>query len=318
MIKINQVEEKHPFPVVDFKFQNTGKGKAYLWEFIININSIIVDITPVLKFRYEIKDNEFRIIVKNDGYGSALNSKLTVTEKTLNKLLKDNSFQFDIGSGEEKEIGRIDKALLNIDLLKGKTKLDKISVDWNCKAEDGRLLIDNVSYIDCSYEYSAYYSSTVYIDKKGFIEATSYHHVSFCLRSPSEIYCVILDLSSRELKKQYPISREIAPGDIDRFHIMIGSDKSAKIELSFSFKIDQNIIINSDLFEINTWRPLNQKKYDYYIDGDIIKAQLEEKMVNIEKDELRDYEIERLKHRLDIIKSDSNYPFLTENNKDIY
>lgn len=292
MIKINKIEEKHPFPTIDFKFQNTGNGKAFLHEFAINIKSIKIDVTPSLKFRYEIRNNELIIIVKNDGYGPVINGSFNISEVVLDKLLIHNLFQFNVNSDEEKEIGRIGRKSLDTSSLKEKTKLEDITINWECETEE-KELINNVNSLNSSYEYSMYHSSTVFIDSKGFTEETSFHHICACMRSPSEIYCAIIDSSYSEKQKSYPISREIAAGDIDRFHIMIGSDKSVKLELSFSFKLDQNKTIESELFEINIWKPQNQRIYDNYIDGDIIKAQLEEKVVDVEKDEWRKNELGR-------------------------
>ena len=64
------------------------------------------------------------------------------------------------------------------------------------------------------------------------------------------------------------MSRMIPSCDVDRFHIMIGATKSAKIDLEFNFKVDKNYI-TSDKFEINIFNPINNRLWAKYIDGDV-------------------------------------------------
>ena len=45
---------RHPFPVVDFKFRNTGMANSLLRSFVIDIQSIEVDQTPALRFDWAL------------------------------------------------------------------------------------------------------------------------------------------------------------------------------------------------------------------------------------------------------------------------
>ena len=102
----NQRQRPHPFPVVDFKFRNTGNGAAFLTKFNIEILEARVDITPELRFQWELAgdktsssvDRSFRrwlgscgdtlsVLAGNVGWGPALNFHLTFADD-LSHLFK--------------------------------------------------------------------------------------------------------------------------------------------------------------------------------------------------------------------------------------
>ncbi len=102
------VDDRHPFPVIDFKFQNTGTATAFLTEFLIEVNSAEVDVTPALRFDWqfvnsnsemELSNNQefqatgyseifssFIISASNFGWGAAKNLQINLCEGPLRQL----------------------------------------------------------------------------------------------------------------------------------------------------------------------------------------------------------------------------------------
>ncbi len=98
---------RHPFPVLDFKFRNTGLGTSFLTSFQVNILNAEIDIEPDLDFTWSIggpertdnygtPDREFgsslRISVNNYGWGSAHSLKFNSVDK-LEELFDKPSFE---------------------------------------------------------------------------------------------------------------------------------------------------------------------------------------------------------------------------------
>jgi len=87
-------------------------------------------------------------------------------------------------------------------------------------------------------------------------------------------YCAIIDPSAGKHERSYAISREIPPGDVERFHIMIGSSKSSHLRMRLKFYVDKNKIIQSEEFELKIWNPRNSYLNEYYEDGDMMLRSL--------------------------------------------
>ena len=83
----------------------------------------------------------------------------------------------------------------------------------------------------------------------------------------------IIDPSVGPYEKKYPISRKIAPGDVERFHIMVGSSMSCHLQVRFKFFIDRISVIESEIFNMSIWNPRNaQWQYKYIDDKDALKS----------------------------------------------
>jgi hypothetical protein len=61
-INLSEVPQKESFPVIGFKFRNTGHAKTVLWKFHIEVLSATVDIAPVMRFYYEVGPREEKIL----------------------------------------------------------------------------------------------------------------------------------------------------------------------------------------------------------------------------------------------------------------
>jgi len=88
-------------------------------------------------------------------------------------------------------------------------------------------------------------------------------------------YISIMDPSIGPHEKIYPISRKIPPGDVERFHVMIGSPMSCRFLIRFKFHIDQSKVIESEMFFINIWNPIGSHWDNKYKDGEELHRELE-------------------------------------------
>jgi hypothetical protein len=59
MVEIEKVEFRHFFPTIDFKFLNSGRGKALLWRFTISVTAVEIDPTPELEFSFNVPRGQY-------------------------------------------------------------------------------------------------------------------------------------------------------------------------------------------------------------------------------------------------------------------
>jgi len=294
MITINDIRKKYDFPLIDFKFQNTGEVTAILSEFNIIIKDIILDVTPLLKFSYDVKDNSLIIYAENNGYGKAVDCSIQIRNEKLEQIFPSSAliFRGNILSNKKQRIIKISYNSLYFEKLshllklkdkaedrflfkretKDELKIGEIQIEWQYLTETKEAIkgIDNTYRDKKIEEYPrTFIGEELYLSTKGFcFYTTSIGHISYCIMGPTQIYCVMLDIDKGKCNRKYSVSRMIAPSDVDRFHIMIGATKSAQIDLEFNFKVDLNYI-TSDEFRINIFNPINNRLSCKYIDGDV-------------------------------------------------
>lgn len=307
MISINSIEKYQRFPIIDFKFNNTGTGKAFLWEFIVNVLEVEIDLQPVFEYSYHFDSstNNLEIYVQNNGHGPAKKCHFEINNPLLNQCfsLDERTFNGDIVSGLKKCILVLNNSSSINKEVQG--KIGALKIGYSCVDNNNKPIKDSNS-LYCGNEYEI-----ISMTNKGFkIEQTFYAPPLACMRRPSEIYTTIISPEMGKHKRTYKISREVAPGDTERFHIMVGCKKSAKLKMEFHFKVDKNSIITSRQFEIEIHNPLNSRFYDDYLDGEILKADInnfnsENKMSEWEKE----YRLEELKRQDSKIKKSKTYPF---------
>ncbi len=316
MITLNEINKKLHFPVIDFKFQNAGNATALLWEFNIAIKCKIIDLSPSLEFTFEIRSSSLEVYAFNSGFGSAKNCTIKISGSYLSKVFSTELLNYngDILSGERKRICVLSPSFLILENLKELTHSDD---QYHTKNFNNRINGINISNIDATWNYTSETGakssgqSSINHTTKFFLTEMGFHVIPngyiYSIMPPSEIYCVIIDMDKNDVSRKYPISRKINSGDVDRFHIMIGATKSAKIDLQFEFKIDSGSIVKSNLFSIEIWNPIGNSQY--YKDGDIFQAKLEN---------TNDAELDNFKYRFDRkhnkFSEYVNYPFLNEKN----
>ena len=132
---------------------------------------------------------------------------------------------------------------------------------------------------------------------------------------PSEVtYTAIVDPTKGSNDQTYPISHKIAPGDVERFHILIGSPISCRLLLKFKFLVDKTQSVESEIFDLHIWNPRNSAWHYVYKDGTALRRDLEKQQNSItEKNGLSGYEVEEAKLLEQRLKQKAiYYPFLPE------
>ncbi len=347
MINIDEInKEYYDFPTIDFKFQNTGNATALLWQFTIDILQAKVNTTPDLSFITHVSGNNLEFKVDNFGWGTARNCVIELLEpnigilflpslrqfninitsgesasftlkaqdfdqtkfqELLNNPVKRNSSQVSIFSlfGSEKEENQESSSMIELDTIKAR---------WNCIGDDGQNH-SGISNIRISGHYS------IGMTRDGFV-ITNEYSINYGMMLSDTTYISMIDPSKGTQTRQYPISRQIPPGGVERFHIMVGATMSCDLMLKFRFAIDKSKVLESEEFAIQIYNPRNSRFRDYS-DGDQLERQIEElerkikgyaqPSENIHSGYREKVEIERLRRRA------KTYPFThLENDTDKY
>jgi len=323
LLSIDKIVQKEPnysfvytyrFPAIDFKFQNTGSATALLWKFSIKIIRAEIDMSPSFNFSMKVVDNNLQIGAINNGWGDAHDCSMRIEEHTLNKLFSEEERTFEglIQSGEERPILTLTKQLAQKDKFEELSKefsdirlptgipigvygiqLEAPQIQWSCKnAKSERHEGD--TKIKLFNEF--------FVTKDGF-------HVQYLSGAglPSDItYSIIIDPSHGTQEQEYRISRKIPPGDVERFHIMVGSPCSCYLTLRFVFHVDAATKIESNVFNIQIWNPKNSGWHYQYKDGEALKKNIEEWPEGFPSNPWKPKSREDLEERL------SNYPFLKD------
>ena len=124
-------------------------------------------------------------------------------------------------------------------------------------------------------------------------------------------YSTIIDPLKGSHERLYRMSRQIPPGDIERFHIMAGSPMSCHLLIQFKIFVDATEVIESEVFEVNIWNPRNSQ-WDYgYKDREELKRDIDEQQNLVDTGRL-DSEYKKLAQAKleDLQRLASNYPFV--------
>lgn len=319
MIEILEIAENSPFPIIDFKFQNTGSATAFLWKFTVKILDIEIDRTPVLrhfigltplnvdsrKSRNKIRfvddscEAKLTVTTRNDGWGCALGCEVQVSELPLKPLFTESArtFRGNIESEQSLITISLDPSTLNQEYFtnalqkhyeeRANTSLRAIydlnDIPEGClplrtpKVRSTFQDIHGISHEDVQHASTASLSGDcvggLYLNRSSF-KWINYRNFGLSCDSillPSAVYYVSLNPEMQVSQHSYSISHKIPSGDVERFHIMIGSSKSCKAALRFEFSVDSESAIISDEFHVKISNPMNSNfdnKYNKYRDGD--------------------------------------------------
>jgi len=273
-------EYNYDFPTIDFKFQNTGNATAFLKQFTINVIQAEIDTTPVLKFTANAIDGALRITVSNRGWGT-VECQLQLHEPTLERLFSTHLQKSVILENSDEQqafhltLDMADKE--QFELIKQKftsfeergLPLETFQVSYRCH-DKKNLEYFNMQGLNLRFR-------RFFLTKIGFI-ASQTHDANVSLAISDTTYVSVIDPKQQESQELvYPISRKIPPGDVEHFHIMIGSSMSAKLRLRFKFSIDKDKSVESEEFEIHVWNPKDSKWAEKYRDGDGLRRDLDNK-----------------------------------------
>jgi hypothetical protein len=148
-------------------------------------------------------------------------------------------------------------------------RLDQGQVRWDCK-DEGK---GNKHEGDSVVNFGGAYTHVV-LTPSGFAEVQEDPPCASMAHS-DVTYITMLDPLQGEHERTYPISRKIAPGDVERFHIMIGARVSCRLLVKFKFFIDKTSLIESEEFEIQIWNPRNSRKEYDYKDGSELQREVD-------------------------------------------
>jgi len=307
-------EYNYDFPTIDFKFQNTGNATAFLKQFTINVIQAEIDTTPVLKFTADAIDGALQIAVSNRGWGT-VECQLQLHEPTLERLFpthlqksvvlessdEQQVFHLTLDMADKEQFELIKQKFTSFDEMtegekykKYKTillrKLLRKLLKQKHEEELGKIIFSGlpleafqVSY-RCSDRKNLEYLNEQKLDSWGrdfLLTANEFIVLQppvFCSAKESDItYTSVINLMQQEPQELvYPISRKISQGDVERFHIMIGSSMSVKLRLRFKFSIDKDKSVESEEFEIYVWNPKSSRWANRYRDGDGLRRDLDD------------------------------------------
>jgi hypothetical protein len=300
MIEIGKLDEVSrdqrylAFPNVDFKFQNTGSATAFLWRFAISVLSSEVDTTPVLSFRYVEADGALRVGAYNRGWGTANRCEVTLASDVLGLVYSLDEMRSceSIPDGDSKTTVLVlppkDLSIESFDLVKERARsvessnrdyrdryywdddepnieigeavpVGALTVNWKCvddsrNAHEGS---DSVSEPDFG---------ALFLTRVGLRFRRASPPCGAAM-GPGPAYVALIDPTKRSQECVYSISRQIPPGGVERFSIVIGSPMSCRLVLRFRFFVDKSDVVESERFDVHVWNPRGSGWQYRYRDG---------------------------------------------------
>ena len=271
-IRVRRASAKDRFPIIDFAFQNASATTAVVSSFSVVIKTIELDLRPALKFYFSIEGRELSSVMSGDdlrrckelvlyasnsGWGDALDFSGQVEYPTLQTLFPDTAFMVSarcIPANGRIPILTIDAA--DIDVPKYVAMRDPKYEEWDRKGRKSfcpgkSFPQEGVAIWSCLGETGATFrgSDQLIIAKdlrigKGWF-GEDQPTFSGCFRADIR-YCCLIDVSRGVHERTYEIARKIPPGDVERFFIQIGADRSCKLLVSFRFATDSGIVESDD------------------------------------------------------------------------
>lgn len=124
MITVEPPTTNHRFPVLDFKFQNTGHAAAVLWKFCLVIEHVEIDPQPALSSQVRVhdpvqvqNDNGYHSIgetagktlgaaVTNNGWGAAIDCTIILLGPILDRLFPADARKLTVSipAGETRDL----------------------------------------------------------------------------------------------------------------------------------------------------------------------------------------------------------------------
>jgi hypothetical protein len=80
-------------------------------------------------------------------------------------------------------------------------------------------------------------------------------------------FVAMIDPDRGPHERVYPMARQIPPGDVERFHIMVAAGKSCTLTMRFTFFVDKHSIVRSERFVVKVWNPRGTYWGHEYRDG---------------------------------------------------
>jgi hypothetical protein len=276
MSPVDEPGHKEHLPILDFKFQNTGYGTALLWKFGVQVLGIEIDTTPDPQLRVEVRGRELDVHAIDDGWGPSRSFVITIDDPVLKRLYPKEALRCEAeieGGGWWRKILTISPEMNQEALREVRAERDeeeqrrygpftapdpsKRVIDlapnfsWAC-ADGGRPELRGTGTVHLPLG--------LYLTHEGFALGLEKHYMR-ALDSDA-FYCAILDVASAPapLEQTYSLSRQIPPGDVERFHVLVGATRSCTLRARFRFWVDKETIVASPEFRIEIHNP-RQRAY---------------------------------------------------------
>jgi hypothetical protein len=316
--RIARGESLYQFPTIDFKFQNTGRATAFLWRFAVLILDVEIDRKPALRFYTKAGAGTLQVWADNRGWGDAIDCTVQVGERFLDGFFEESLRQFrgDIGSGEVRELLVFDPRVKHelfvgfmqalaerqVQLVRETSrdgavgfrqleprplvgaKLGSLKAEWGCTTVAGDQVTGEAEF---GMESAG---SQLALTPLGF---TEFHEETPVPRGTfSEVtYITIIEPEQHAGERLYPMARHVPPGDVERFHIMIGATMSCRLTLRFKFYVDRDVQIVSDEFDVHIWNPRGSGWHADYQDGAELDRRLHELQCRRQRGEISPSEL---------------------------
>lgn len=148
--------------------------------------------------------------------------------------------------------------------------IDDLILNWKCLDAKGRTLEGEEKGLARRWD--------LFLTSAGF--RYSKKLLMGSMQRSDSTYCAILDPACGAHERKYSVSRTIAPGEAERFHILVGATKSSSINLRFKFWVGTDGIITSEEFTIHILNPHQSRLNDLYKDGDHLVRENASKRTN--------------------------------------
>ena len=305
MIEIVKALRESKYPVVEFNFHNSGHGEALIRQFNLHVHSYAVDQTPVLRWSAHVDGKTLVISAHNVGWGPATNVQVELRGPFASLFPKGPlRLASSIFSGKTERVSSIGSSGLlgrsGLDRIKfnellshqkeaASKKLAAGGQGHFCRdffgevVEPGaeELLIETLSF-DVSFEDADDKSHVMHAEAKlidedsyivltkGGFEKRRRHRSMMCasMAMPESLYYVAIDKAKIGSPRTYKVSHTIAPGAVENFHIMLGSERSARSQLHLEFVLGHGSVISSERFDVTFRTSVDDWHYNRYIDGD--------------------------------------------------
>ncbi|MEM8523177.1 MAG: hypothetical protein AAGG68_00975 [Bacteroidota bacterium] len=257
----------YQFPVIDFKFHNSGDAMAYIKEFHVDVLEYEVDETAILSMDFSYNPKAFNLSITNTGWGTAERCNCKIENADLSQLFDAQLLEF------EKDISSVEEHNYQKEIL---YSLAADSADFSqINASQIEINQENTK-VKCTYQNKginrevvfSFRGTPLYLDTIGFQKEYEYDDINSLHVNPTANY--LLYINSEEKTYRKDLLHKVEADELHRFQITIGNQQSCKVKLQFRFTTNEDRELKSKPFEVEIWRP---KRVDTPIfRGDILKV----------------------------------------------
>ncbi|MDA2937391.1 hypothetical protein MYX75_03905 [Acidobacteria bacterium AH-259-A15] len=256
----------HSFwPALDYRVKNVGGETGLITDLALEVIKAEVNTTPRLYFQLiptETGDIQLRVV--NLGWGPALDVELQFLQGPIREVLSSDQLDFSWkGSIEDHVIITIPATSIDAETKREFTS-DQLSGTVKYHDVSGKLHTSEIKY-DSVPRYRGL-DWKIVVTPEHFEIETIDHGIRFGLLVPSAVYDAFLEPKKVPFKISVPVSQALAPGEPDRFLVVIASSKSANYVVRSHLEIDGKNVITTEPVDISIDFPRLLPSF-FYRDG---------------------------------------------------